>query len=123
MCGTEFFNSFGISAKYVRHAAQGSSNLHCCSKVGGTGRQTKRIHAVKEDVVETMEQCIGSSLRYSLHGSQRDNSHKTYTTSVNSVEDMYRKCISVFATDILILLSDCLDLIFADNLMNTKLYN
>jgi hypothetical protein len=90
MCKTAFCNIFGISAKCVRRAAQGSSNLQCCLKVDGMGKHTNRIHSVKEDAVATVKQHIRSCPRYRSHYSLRDNPHKTYITSVNNMEDMYR---------------------------------
>jgi hypothetical protein len=90
MCKTAFYNIFYISAKHVRRAAQVSSNFQCSPKVDSRGKHTNRIHAVKEDVVETVKQHIRFFPRYRSHYSLRDNPHKTYITSVNSVEDMCR---------------------------------
>lgn len=56
----------------------------------GRGKHTNRICAIKEDAVETVKQHIKSFPRFRSHYSLRDNSHKTYITPVNRVEDMYR---------------------------------
>jgi hypothetical protein len=67
MCKTAFCNILDFSAKLVRRAAQGSSNLQCSLKVDGRGKHTNRIHAVKEDVVEILKQHIRSFPRYRSH--------------------------------------------------------
>ena len=87
LCRTVFCNVFDISVKLARRAAQGSNDLQCTPEIDGRGK-----HAIKNDDIETAKQHrpIRSFPRYRSHYSLRDNPHKSYITSLTSVENMYR---------------------------------
>jgi hypothetical protein len=130
LCNPAFCSIFGISAKYIRCAAQGSNNVQYSPKVDGRGNCTNRLlQDVKKDAVDTKKnmhilsqgadyiiifQIIHTKLRLLLLIVWKTYVGYAARSVRNAILYLLQVPFIIFTINILILLSNCLDLISSD---------